>query len=92
MSQILASLKNLPQNAYLQIAPCGATAYHHLHRGLSTASAVVEKSAHLYSLVQPLLQHVVDTREVDSAPMGAYSRFHAARTVAGKIDGLVNYG
>ena len=31
----------------------GATAYRHLHNGLSTASAVVEKSAHIYSLVQP---------------------------------------
>jgi len=36
----------------------GATAYRHLHNGLSTASAVVEKSAHIYILVQPLLLHV----------------------------------
>ena len=70
----------------------GATAYQHLHQGLSTASAVVEKSAHLYSLVQSGLQHVVDTRDVDAAPMGAYSRFHDARAFAGKIDGIVNNG
>ena len=69
----------------------GATAYHHL-QWLSTASAVVEKSAHLYSLVQPLLQHVVDTRDVDAALMGDYSRFHDARAFAGKIDGIVNNG
>ena len=68
----------------------GATAYQHLHEGLSTTAGVVEKSAHLYSLVQPLLQHVVDTRDVDSALMGAYGRFHDARAFAGQIDRVVN--
>jgi len=70
----------------------GATAYRHLHQGLSTAAGVVEKSAHLYSLAQPLLQHVVDTRDADSTLMGAYGRFHDARAFAGKIDGIVNNG
>ena len=68
----------------------GATAYNHLHQGLSTAAGVVEKSAHLYSLAQPLLQHVVGTREVDSALFNAYGRFHNARTFAGQIDRAVN--
>ena len=68
----------------------GAAAYRHLHHGLSTATAVVEKSAHIYSLVQPLLLHVADTREVDAALMGAYSRYQDARSLAGKIDGVTN--
>ena len=68
----------------------GASAYNHIHKGLSTAAGVVEKSAHLYSLVQPMLQHVVDTREVDSALLNAYGRFHDARTFAGQIDRVVN--
>jgi hypothetical protein len=67
----------------------GATPYRHLHSGLSTASAVVEKSAHIYSLVQPLLQHVADTRDVDAA-LGAYSRYQDARSLAGEIDGVIN--
>ena len=68
----------------------GSTAYQHLHQGLSTAAGVVENSAHLYSLVQPLLQHVVDTREVDSALLSAYGRFHDARAFAGQTDRVVN--
>ena len=68
----------------------GATAYRHLHQGLITAAGVVEKSAHLYSLVQPMLQHVVDTRDIDTALLHAYGRFHSAREVAGKIDAVVN--
>ena len=65
-------------------------AYHHLHKGLSTAAAVVEKSAHLYSLARPVLQHVLDTSEVDAALLHAYGRFHTARSFAGKIDTVVN--
>ena len=68
----------------------GAAVYHHLHQGLSTAAGVAEKSAHLYSLVQPMLQHVVDTRDVDTALLHDYCRFHSAREVAGKIDAVVN--
>jgi hypothetical protein len=73
------------------IRRASATAYRHLHQGLSTASAVVEKSAHIYSLVQPLLRHAdFDTSEVDAALMGAYSRYQVARSLAGKIDGVIN--
>ena len=73
------------------IRRAGATAYRHLHEGLRTASAVVEKRAHVYSLVQPLLQHAsFDTTDVDAALMGAYSRYQAARHLAVKIDGVIN--
>ena len=61
-------------------------AYHHLHRGLTTAAAVVEKSAHLYSLARPVLQHDIDTREADAALLHAYGRYHTARSFAGEID------
>ena len=64
-------------------------AYHHLHKGLTTAAAVVEKSAHLYSLARLVLQHVLDTREIDAALMSAYGRYHHARSFAGKIDDII---
>jgi hypothetical protein len=72
------------------ICRAGANAYHHVHQGLSTAAAVVEESAHLYSLARPVLQHVLDTREVDAALLQAYGRFHTARSFVGKIDAVVN--
>ena len=72
------------------IRRAGTNAYHHLHQGLSTAAAVVEKSAHLYSLAWPVLQHVADTREVDAAVLQAYGRFHNARTFARQNDRAVN--
>ena len=68
----------------------GSTAYQRLHQGLSTAAGVVEKSAHLYTRVQPLLQHVVDSRDVDIALLNAYGRFHDASAFAGQIDRVVN--
>ena len=68
----------------------GRTAYRHLHEGLRTASSVIEKSAHVYSLVQPLLQHSFDTSSVDHALLGAYSRHQTARQLASKIDSVVN--
>jgi len=72
------------------IRRASANAYHHLHQGLSTAAAVVEKSAHLYSLTRPVLQHVLDTREVDAALLQAYGRLHTARSFAGQIDQALN--
>ena len=64
-------------------------AYHHLHKGLTTAAAVVEKSAHLYSLARPVLQHVLETREIDTALMGANGRYHYARSFAGKTHDII---
>jgi hypothetical protein len=68
----------------------GRNAYHHLSEGLRTVGAIIEKSAHVYALTQPLLQQSFDTRPLDASLLAGYASYQRARQLASQIDGVIN--
>ena len=69
----------------------GIRAYDHARHGLAGLNRAVETGARLYGgIIQPLLHaNNIDTRSADTALMGAYDSYDAARTVTSKIDRLI---
>ena len=69
----------------------GRQAYHQVSDGLRTASAIIEKTAHVYSLARPLLRQSYDARDLDASLLSAYTHYQNARHVASQIDGIVKH-
>ena len=69
----------------------GRHAYKQVSEGMRTASAIVEKTAHVYSLVRPMLRQSFDTRDIDNSLLSAYHTYQTARHVAFQIDGIVKH-
>ena len=69
----------------------GRQVYKQVTEGMRTAGAIVEKTAHVYSLVRPMLRQSFDTREMDNSLMSAYHTYQTARHVASQIDSIVKH-
>ena len=65
-------------------------AYRTLKEGMRTVSSIVEKTAHVYSLAQPLLQQSFDTRGMDDGLMAAYASYQKSRDFAHQLDAVVS--
>jgi len=65
-------------------------AYNRLSDGLRTVSSIIEKSAHVYSLTQPLLRQSFDTRALDDWLMAAHAKYQHSRQFAHQLDAVVN--
>ena len=64
-------------------------AYRTLKEGMRTVSYIVEKTAHVYSLAQPLLQQSFDTRGMDDGLMAAYTGYQQSRDFAHQLDAIL---
>jgi hypothetical protein len=64
-------------------------AYRTLKEGMRTVSSIVEKTAHVYSLAQPLLQQSFDTRGMDDGLMAAYAGYQQSRDFAHQLDAIL---
>ena len=69
----------------------GRQVYKQVTEGMRTAGAIVEKTAHVYSLVRPMLRQSFDTEEMDNSLMSDYQSYQTARHLASQIDGIVKH-
>ena len=65
-------------------------AYRSVKDGLRTVGALIEKTAHVYALTQPLLQQSFDTRCLDDGLMAAYASYQQSRDFAHQLDAVVS--
>jgi len=65
-------------------------AYRSVKDGLRTVSSLIEKTAHVYALTQPLLQQSFDTRDMDDGLMAAYASYQKSRGFAHQLDAVVS--
>ena len=64
-------------------------AYRTMKEGMRTVSSIIEKTAHVYSLAQPLLQQSFDTRGMDDGLMAAYASYQQSRDFARQLDAVL---
>ena len=65
-------------------------AYRSVKDGLRTVSSLIEKTAHVYALTQPLLQQSFDTRDMDDGLKAAYASYQKSRDFAHQLDAVVS--
>ena len=65
-------------------------AYRTVKDGMRTVSSLIEKTAHVYALTQPLLRQSFDTRGLDEGLMAAYTSYQQSRQLAHHIDAVVS--
>ena len=66
-------------------------AYRSLKDGMHTVGSLIEKTAFVYSLAQPLLQQSFDTRGMDDGLMAAYASYQKSRDFAQQVDAALMY-
>ena len=64
-------------------------AYRTIKEGMRTVSSIIEKTAHVYSLAQPLLQQSFDSRGMDDGLMAAYAGYQQSRDFAHQLDAVL---
>ena len=64
-------------------------AYRTLKEGMRTVSSIIEKTAHVYALTQPLPQQSFDTRGMDDGLMAAYAGYQQSRDFAHQLDAIL---
>jgi hypothetical protein len=69
----------------------GRHVYKQVSEGMRSVGSIVEKTAHVYSLMRPMLRQSFDTRDMDNSLMSAYQSFQSARHLASEIDGIVKH-
>lgn len=66
-------------------------AYRSVKDSMRTVSSLIEKTAFVYSLAQPLLQQSFDTRGMDDGLMAAYASYQKSRDFAHQVDAALMY-
>ena len=69
----------------------GRHVYKQVSEGMRSVGSIVEKTAHVYSLVRPMLRQSFDTRDMDNSLMSAYQSYQGARHLASQIDSIVKH-